>query len=203
MGKRSNFPLKDNDLYRTPVEAAWPLAKHLPARFKFIEPCAGAGDLIDHVTAFGGGCTAAFDIAPQRRDIARRDALTLTKADLGDAAFAITNPPHSKRMVPVTLQMITLLSDLLPTWLLLPWDMLANVYFAPFLARLVKVEPIGRVRWEADTPHESNDNFCWAFFLPPRKGRRPVILPHVAKAKGLMSAAEIAKRLGGRKEEKR
>ncbi|AUR12887.1 hypothetical protein PhaeoP48_02925 [Phaeobacter inhibens] len=49
MGKRSTFKRRRNDLYRTPWDPVPLLAPHLPTRFRYAEPCAGNGRLIDHL----------------------------------------------------------------------------------------------------------------------------------------------------------
>ena len=54
MGKRSNFERKPRDFYETPIEAVLPLIPHLGYDFTFVEPCAGAGVLIDHLEMNGG-----------------------------------------------------------------------------------------------------------------------------------------------------
>ena len=48
MGKRSDFERKPRDFYPTPMEAVEPLLPHLPEGFKFAEPCAGNGALVEH-----------------------------------------------------------------------------------------------------------------------------------------------------------
>ena len=53
MGKRSDFERKPRDFYPTPIEAVEPLLPHLPEGFKFAEPCAGNGALIEHLESKG------------------------------------------------------------------------------------------------------------------------------------------------------
>lgn len=46
MGKRSRFQRAPRDFYPTPAGAVSPLLPRLPPEFAFVEPCAGAGDLV-------------------------------------------------------------------------------------------------------------------------------------------------------------
>src|SRR6476620_7032842 len=96
MSKRARFQHERNprDFYPTPQEAVLPLLPYLPPRTRFVEPCAGAGDLIDHLKAAGHVCVAAYDIEPQRDDIERRDAMTLDAVDPG--ITFITNLPWTR-----------------------------------------------------------------------------------------------------------
>lgn len=55
MGKRSDFERKPRDLYETPPEAVQPLLPHLCPQTRFIEPCAGAGALVDALQAAQSG----------------------------------------------------------------------------------------------------------------------------------------------------
>ena len=68
MGKRSDFERKPRDFYPTPMEAVEPLLPHLSEGFKFAEPCAGNGALIEHLET-KGVCMWASDIEPQAEGI--------------------------------------------------------------------------------------------------------------------------------------
>ena len=51
MSKRAGqFERRPNDYYPTPESAVGPLLPHLAPATRFIEPCAGDGALIDHLT---------------------------------------------------------------------------------------------------------------------------------------------------------
>lgn len=95
MGKRSDFERVPRDFYPTPAEAVPPLLAHLSPGTKFIEPCAGDGALVDHLTAHGHRCLQASDIDPRRAGIAQVDALDLA---WGPEAF-ITNPPWDRKVL--------------------------------------------------------------------------------------------------------
>lgn len=159
MGKRSpDFEKKPRDYYPTiDPSAVETLVPHLPRPTYFIEPCAGAGDLIKQLVGHGFYCCGAYDIEPSDRIIDKKDCLTLTRQD---ASCYITNPPFSW----VILQPIMdHLISLLPTWLLLPADVMHNVRMAPYMKKCVKVVSIGRMYWQ-DNKVKGVDNYCWFLF---------------------------------------
>jgi hypothetical protein len=62
MGKRSEFRRIARDAYDTPNEAVAPLLPWLTPRTKFLEPCTGAGKLIEHLTRAGHILARAYDL---------------------------------------------------------------------------------------------------------------------------------------------
>ena len=62
MGKRSVFDRRVKDFYPTPEAGVLPLLDHLMIGTRFYEPCAGDGQLIDHLERFGHICVGASDI---------------------------------------------------------------------------------------------------------------------------------------------
>lgn len=158
MGKRSSFERIPRDFYPTPVEAVRPLLPHLQPQTRFVEPCAGNGALIDHLTAEGHECVEAWDIDPQRSDIKPGDARTVQF--LGAECF-ITNPPWKR---PVLHELITRLGRQAPTWLLFDSDWVHTKQAAPYLPWLRKIVSVGRVKWIADSPFTGKDNCCWHLF---------------------------------------
>jgi len=161
MGKRSDFKRLKRDCYDTPPKGVPPLLVHLPERFRFIEPCAGQGMLLDSLIAAGGECLAAFDVEPRRQDIERRDALTLTPADLPPDALIITNPPHTRRLLH---PLIERFASLAPTWLLIDSDWKENQRSIELLAYLQAYQPIGRLVWIPGTKMTGKDNCGWYRF---------------------------------------
>mgnify|MGYP003109204482 FL=1 len=158
MGKRSDFKRIPRDFYPTPLEAAEPLFSHLPRNFTFIEPCAGDGALVDHITKnTAGRCILKADIAPKRQDIAQQNVMgSLDKPD-----FYITNPPWDRKILhPI----IELLSSLAPTWLLFDADWPHTQQSAPYMEYLEKIVSIGRVKWIPDSKMTGKDNCCWYLF---------------------------------------
>ena len=77
MGKRSNFTRRDRDFYPSPREAVLPLLPHLEPGASFIEPCAGAGDLVRHLRDARHPCIWAFDTHPQSEDVQQFDAFDM------------------------------------------------------------------------------------------------------------------------------
>ena len=163
MGKRSNFKRRERDFYPTPPSAVKPLVPHIEDRATFIEPCAGNGALIDHLSAAGLRCCAAFDIFPKRHDVRMKDALS-AESSLRDAEYIITNPPWSRDILH---RMIVHFSDQRPTWLLFDADWMHTKQAAPYLPRLRKVVSVGRVKWIPDSPHTGKDNCAWHLFDKP------------------------------------
>lgn len=161
MGKRSSFERVPRDFYPTPREAVVPLLRHLERETRFCEPCAGNGALIDHLTAEGHVCASAWDIEPQREDIAQHDARTRL---IGNIDCFITNPPWER----LTLhELIVWLSDQHPTWLLFDADWMHTRQSAPFLSRLRRIVSVGRVKWIPGSKMTGKDNCAWYLFDKP------------------------------------
>ena len=159
MGKRSpDFEKKPRDYYPTiDPSAVEVLVPHLEICSQFIEPCAGAGDLLDQLEDHGIECQGAYDIEPASPYVAKGNCLNLTRQDVD---YYITNPPFTW----VVLQPIMdHLISLLPTWLLLPADVMHNVRMAPYMKKCVKVVSIGRMYW-TDNKVKGVDNYCWYLF---------------------------------------
>jgi len=160
MGKRSDFARVPRDFYPTPAEAVGPLLRHLVSGTKFIEPCAGDGALVDHLTGAGHRCIQASDIAPQRADVREQDALTICWTP---EAY-ITNPPWDRRILH---PLIVHLSDQAPTWLLFDADWIHTRQAVPFLPRLRRIVSVGRVKWIPDSKMTGKDNCAWHLFDRP------------------------------------
>ena len=79
---------------------------------------------------------------PRRTGIERRDALTLTPADLPDDALIITNPTHSRDLLH---PMIEHFASLASTWLLIDSDGKENERSAELVSQLQIYQPIGRL----------------------------------------------------------
>ena len=163
MGKRSDFPRKPRDFYPTPFNAVEPLIPHLQRLSTFVEPMAGNGALIDALENLTGmKCIWKSDIEPQRKDIKQVDAFDLTLSDYTMACdVIITNPPWSRDFLH---RAIMLFSMIRPTWLLLDADWMHTKQSVPYIQYLHKVQPVGRVKWIADSRHTSKDNVAWHLF---------------------------------------
>lgn len=161
MGKRSDgtFERRENDTYDTPFKAVVPLIAHLPKACYFIEPCAGAGDLVDHLEKFGHTCIAKFDIEPRRADIARRSAFAL-RVKSGNPMI-ITNPPWTREIMH---PMLAHLASQAPTWALFDADWCHTKQAAGLLPICHKIVSVGRVKWIEGSDQTGKDNAAWHLF---------------------------------------
>lgn len=164
MSKRTpGLPRRPRGFWPTPIDAVRPLIPHLPDVAYWIDPCAGDGALVRHLDALwpGGRLQLASDLEPQATGIERLDALSLTwRPD-----FYITNPPWpviGTKGEPA-LSIIVHLMGLAPSWMLLPWDFGANVYFREVQRACVRIVPIGRVSWMGNG-QGGMDNAAWYLF---------------------------------------
>jgi hypothetical protein len=163
MGKRSDFERVPRDFYPTPAEAVGPLLRHLPRGTRFVEPCAGNGALINHMTAAGHLCEGGWDIEPQHPTIQTANALSDDLPRSAESLF-ITNPPWDRKTLH---PLIVRLSDIAPTWLLFDADWAHTRQAAPYLNRLRKIVSVGRVKWIPDSPFTGKDNCAWHLFDRP------------------------------------
>jgi hypothetical protein len=160
MGKRSTFERRARDFYPTPPEAVAPLLPHLPPDSSFIEPCAGAGALVRHLSAAGHRCIWAFDIEPKAPEVKRFDALQKRLFPFpGD--YIITNPPWARDLLH---PMISQFAEQRPTWLLFDADWMHTRQAAPFMPLLRKVVSVGRVKWIPGSTMTGKDNCAWYLF---------------------------------------
>ena len=179
MSKRQHgqLELRPRDFYATPLKAVLPLIPHLEPGCRFYEPCAGAGDLVDHLVAHGMVCAGASDIEPQRDDI----SVAMRCSDRRRPQrrrVQITNSPYSKTSRRLTLALLFRLSALRPTWLLLPADFAHNVYAGPILAGCDRIVSIGRVRWIAGSTTDGLENSAW-FRFDARHSDGPRFFPRL------------------------
>lgn len=176
MGKRTNatFIRNERDFYPTPAEAVVPLLPHLTDVRGYIEPCAGNGDLIDHLAAFGHECVWSFDLEPGTyaahvHDTHQGDVMhSVGRAEIAacEATHFITNPPwpHPRAGGQPTLAMIEHMAELLPTWLLLAADFAHNDYAQPVMAYCKTIVSVGRLRWIEGSANKGVDNAAWFLF---------------------------------------
>lgn len=175
MSKRApGFEKMPRDHYATPREGALPLLPYLPPRSTFIEPCAAAGKLIDHLEAAQHRCIFACDIHPLRDDVHAMSAFSI-RYILAD--FFITNPPWTWGVLE---PMAFHLSQAKPTWLLLPADLMHNVRSARLMDRCALVVPVGRLKWIEGSEHAGMDNVCWYRFEGQHTGG-PKFMPRMPK----------------------
>lgn len=145
MGKRSDndsAATNPSDFWPTPAAGVLPLVPHLVPGSTFIEPCAGDGALIDELERHGFKCSMAFDVAPRREGIARRDASRIVGFNM--VSPIITNPPWRRKLLEPILDNLVGQATL---WLLLPLDYTTNLWTNRFMRHVNKIVPIGRVSW--------------------------------------------------------
>ena len=113
-------------------------------------------------------CVAAYDIQPEDSRVGKKDCLTLTQSDCVGARVFITNPPFDWGMLKPILDH---LPTLLPTWLLLPADLMHNKRMSPYMGYCTDVVSVGRLWWFKDENYKKVkgvDNFCWYKFCDPK-----------------------------------
>lgn len=164
MGKRDNnkFERKGRDFYATIDPAAVnALIDHLPLPCLFIEPCAGAGDLIKELERHHGiKCEYASDIEPQTSSVWNADCLNIRTVSSRIDCF-ITNPPYSWDMLQPIMDHLPTLK---PTWLLLPADYMHNVRMGPYMKKCERIVSVGRLYWESNKK-KGVDNYAWYKFV--------------------------------------
>lgn len=150
-------------MYPTPYEAVLPLLPWVGENVTFCEPCAGDGDLVNHLQAHGHQCVAAYDAAPET-SYPRMDATLLERTHLKGADYIITNPPWTRELLH---SMIVRFSDLAPTWLLFDADWLFTKQASPYLDRCTAIVAVGRVKWIPGSKNTGKDNCAWYRFEKP------------------------------------
>lgn len=176
MGRRSDFPRIAKDLYNTPAMALPPLLFHLPRAVRYLEPTAGNGALIRGLAEHGHICKLAIDLDPGDTQIAQRDALSLTPADLVGVDMIIGNLPWSwHTFEPILSHLLTL--DL-PIWILRDTPWLFNRRSSALLDRCAAVQPTRRLRWIPGTKDCAKDDCAWHFFPSGHYGG-PRVKPRV------------------------
>ena len=152
MGKRSDFPRHPRDDYATPEEAFAPLGRFLDKARPIIEPCPGAGQLVQHMRKAGFEVTAVHD-----------DARLADYPARCDFQF-VTNPPWTRSILhPIIIN----LSDQATTWLLMDADWMHLASARPFLTRLRAIVSVGRVQWFPGSASAGKDNSAWYRFERP------------------------------------
>ncbi len=162
MGKRSNFKRVERDFYPTPKAAVLPLARFLPRRFNYAEPCCGDGALIRSIgeVSRNSWCILACDISPSA-GLKAMDAFDLKRGDMRHVDYIITNPPWDRKILH---PMIEHFSAMRPTWLLFDADWIHTKQSASFTPWLRKIVSVGRVKWIPDSKMTGKDNCAWHLF---------------------------------------
>jgi hypothetical protein len=164
MGKRSNYVRRDRDAYFTPLAAVEPLIDHLPYAFDYVEPCAGDGRLVSHIsdlTQGHGQCVFMSDVEPQAEGIYQNDALSITFGGYGVVDLCITNPPWERKFLH---DFIDHWLDICPTWLLFDADWMHTKQSAILMTYCSKIVSVGRVKWIEGSKSVGKDNVSWYLF---------------------------------------
>lgn len=166
LGKRDNnkFDRKPRDFYATIDPAAvTALVDHLPLPCQYVEPCAGAGDLVRELARHHAVvCVGACDLEPGASFIARFDCTKLSEESmLGGIHCFITNPPFTWDLLQPILEHLPTLK---PTWLLLPADYMHNVRMGPYMKKCERLVSVGRLYWEPNKK-KGVDNYAWYKFV--------------------------------------
>lgn len=157
MGKRSDFERRDRDFYETPELAVLPLLPHINDIVEYIEPCAGAGKLVDILEKHGKKCFLASDIEPQREDVIQKDMYSIC-----EPSEIITNPPWDTKMLHPMLDMIINTNS--SAWLLFYADWMHTKQSAKYMKYCHKIVSVGRVKWFPDSKMTGKDNCAWYQF---------------------------------------
>lgn len=169
MGRRSDFERVEKDYYRTfDRRAGKALAPFVDWDILYIEPFAGAGDLIENLNEAGiKYCDFACDIEPKRQDINEFDALKLTKEDMKCADAIISNPPWNR---PILHKAIEHFAPMIPTWFLLDANWAFTKQAKPYLDEYcTDIVTIGRLIWIEGTKTAGKDDCCWYRFSIDKK----------------------------------
>ena len=161
MGKRSSLEKIPKDFYPTTDPKAIPpkLVEFIRGK-SYASPCYGNGDLEDLLMDVAI-CRWRSDIRETVGSSKVLDALCLSKEDIARCDMILENPPFTKS---VLLPMLDHFVSLKPTWLLLPADMMHNVYFKEYVDKCTRIVSVGRLKWFKDSPHSSTDNYAWYFW---------------------------------------
>lgn len=153
----------------------------------YAEPCAGAFDLVHLIEQHAPDLKLewAADRWPQRRQIARANALTLSAADLHGAKIFITNPPFERSILH---KLIEHLARIAPTYFLFDSGWSATKQAIRLGERYcTDIIPIGRIKFFTDpimaknpfkngvapivwkNPNDPPNDFAWYRFSSDKK----------------------------------
>lgn len=185
MGKRSDFERRENNYYPTPERAVLQLVDHITINdIRYVEPCAGNGALISHLSKQNAVCVGAWDIEPKIDKYPEGELVQTANifdidlrqyCDDHNVDYIITNPPWSRDELH---DMIVYFSDIRPTWLLFDANWLNTKQARSYRDRLSKYAPVGRLKWIEGTSQTGKDDSAWYLFTAPEAGRHPQIMLH-------------------------
>lgn len=148
------------------------LLPHLSPRTRFIEPCAGKGDLVRQLVAAGHKCVDQFDIAPRAPGIRQQDAGTWQINNYDRQPIIITNPPFDWHLLRPLLE--NWREQVTFSWVLLEASFMHTRRAGPLMQRCRRIVSIGRLQWADGTDHKSTKDYCWyQFGRTPSPGNTP------------------------------
>jgi len=170
MGKRSEFDKIDKDKYYTIDPRSIDRMGPWFDKVKYVEPCAGDGSLVRLMKQLypDSHAVLAFDQYPEG-DLDHPcyvfNALDLKLEHIPhEVDCIITNPPFSwNKLKPL----LDHLPGLLPTWFLLPADLMHNKRMGPYMKKCKSVVSVGRLYWFTDDDGNFSrgyDNYAWFLF---------------------------------------
>lgn len=161
MGKRSNLPSnRPKDFWGTidPQSIPQTLVNKLMGK-TYAEPCYGEGDLEDQLMGIAN-CGWRSDVRKTVGCSKVMDATKLRAVDVAHCDVIVTNPPFSWDLLKPLLDH---LPTVLPTWLLLPADVMHNVRMGPYMKQCSDVISVGRLYW-MENKVRGVDNYAWFCF---------------------------------------
>lgn len=161
MSKRApGFERIPRDLYRTfDPRAGQALHPFLEPHCRFVEPCAGEGDLIRQLEALGHECIGASDIQPLAPGIQKGDALKLRRLPFD--SIIITNPPWRRVWLHQLIKHFLTLGE---SWLLFDADWMHTQQAGPLMHHCRRIVSVGRLLWIPGTSDDGKDNIAWYNF---------------------------------------
>jgi hypothetical protein len=179
LGKRSSFERVPRDFYPTPKEAVLPLLPYVPKDSRFYEPCYGNGALAYWLSTGPGQLKLENASELQHwKDVGldypegydhthgiqfEKNALELTKEDVSNAEYIITNPPWERRTLHALIEHFRNLNT---TWLLFDADWMHTRQASEYLKHCDMIVSVGRVKWIPDSKMTGKDNCAWYRFRP-------------------------------------
>lgn len=170
MGKRSDFDRIEKDFYRTiDKRAVSSLLPFLTEGTRFIEPCAGYGDLMAELEKHGHHCVYACDNNPLENPLWDNNRIIFGDAfciDYNSLSYdvLITNPPWNRNDLH---NMIThwIENSSKPIWLLFDADWAHTKQSAYYIKKwCTDIVSIGRLIWIPGTTMSGKDNCAWYRF---------------------------------------
>lgn len=170
MGKRSGFTRNPRDFYATPLEGVRPLVPHLVPGTTYIEPFAGDGALVRHLSPYAR-CVLASDIEPLAQGIYQADYRDPFVP--AEATHVISNPPWSRNRdgTGILHEAISYFRVRRPTWFLFDAGWAYSKQAAPFLEYCEKIVAVGRLSWMGNDTG-GKDDAAWYLFRREKQETR-------------------------------